>query len=78
MFRTEAITNIVTYAEDMYESGVKIGIMGGEECPSDAPSTPSAEQPEPIGDVIYTELQPPVTKDITPPAFKPNGEPYNP
>ncbi len=70
--------NIVTYADDMYESGVKIGIMGGDECPSGAPSTPSAEQPEPTGDVIYAPLQPPVTKGSTPPPYKQKGEPYNP
>lgn len=70
--------NVVTYAEDMHESGVKIGIMDGEECPSDAPAAPPAEQPEPTGDVIYAPIQPLVTKDSTPPAHKPNGEPYNP
>lgn len=67
-----------TIAEDMYESGHKIGIMGGaESAPSNSPSPP-AEQSEVTGDVIYTELQPPVTKNSTPPAYKPNGEPYNP
>ncbi len=71
-------SNVGTVAEDMYENGNKIGIMGGDECPSNTPASPSAEQPEITGDVIYTELQPPVTKDSTPPAYKPNGEPYNP
>lgn len=70
--------NVVTYAEDMYESGVKIGIMGGDECPSSALSSAPVEQPEPTGDVIYAPIQPPVTKDSTPPPYKPNGEPYNP
>lgn len=70
--------NVATYAEDMYKSGVKIGIMGGDECPSGETTTSPTEQPEPTGDVIYFELQPPVTKDSTPPAYKPNGEPYNP
>jgi hypothetical protein len=70
--------NIVTYAEDMYESGVKIGIIGGDESATHGTAAPPAEQPEITGDVIYTELQPPVTKDSTPPAYKPNGEPYNP
>lgn len=64
-------------AADMYENGNKIGIMGGEECLPTAPTPPSTE-PELTGDVIYTELQPPVTKDSTPPAYKPNREPYNP
>ena len=70
--------NIVTYAEDMYESGVKIGIMGGDECPSNEPAYTPSEQQEPTGDVIYAPIQPPITKDSTPPAYKPNGEPYNP
>lgn len=70
--------NVVTYADDMYESGVKIGIMGDDVPPSSADTTLTTEKLEPTGEVIYTELQPPVTKDSTPPAFKPNGEPYNP
>ncbi len=69
--------NVVTYAEDMYEYGVKIGIMGGDDCPSGTPSASPAEQPEPTG-VIYTEIQPPVMKVSTPSAYKPNGEPYTP
>ena len=67
-----------TIADDMYENGHKIGIMDGDECPSSEPNAPTAERTEITGDVIYTELQPPVTKDSTPPAYKPNGEPYNP
>jgi hypothetical protein len=67
-----------TVAEDMYENGNKIGIMGGDECLSSAPSAPSAEQPEITGEVIYTELQSPVTKDSTPLPYKPNGDPINP
>jgi len=63
-------------ADDMYENGNKIVIMNGDECPQSAPTAPPAE-PEITGDVIYVELQPPVTKDSTPPANKPNGEPYN-
>jgi len=66
-----------TVAEDMYENGNKIGIIDGGECPSSEPASPPAE-PEYTSDVIYIELQPPVTKDSTPPAYKPNGEPYNP
>jgi hypothetical protein len=60
-----------TVAKDMYESGVKIGIMGGEETPAEKMAPPHAELPEPTGDVIYIELQPPVTKDSTPPDYKP-------
>ena len=71
-------TNVGTTAENMYENGNKIGNMGGEECPSSASSTPPAEQPEITGNIIYTEFQPPVTKNNIPPAYKPNGEPYNP
>lgn len=67
-----------TVAEDMYENGHKIGIMGGYACPPSESTSHPSEQPEITGDVIYTELQPPVTKDSTPPAYKPNGEPYNP
>jgi len=52
--------------------------MGGEEYPSGEPTSPPSEQPEPTGDVIYIELQPPVTKDSTPPPYKPNGDPINP
>ena len=60
-----------TVAEDMYESGVKIGIMGGEETPTEKMAPPHAELPEPTGDVIYIELQPMPTKDSTPPDYKP-------
>lgn len=61
-----------TVAEDMYESGVKIGIMGGEETHTEKIAPPRAELPEPTGNVIYIELQPPVTKDSTPPDYKPD------
>ncbi|OQB26108.1 MAG: hypothetical protein BWY11_00058 [Firmicutes bacterium ADurb.Bin182] len=71
-------TNVGIVAEDMYENGNKVGIMGGDECPSSAPTSPPAEQPEITGNVIYTELQPSVTKNSTPPPYKPNGEPINP
>ena len=70
--------NVATVAEDMYESGVKNGIIGGDECQSSTPVAHPAEQPEPTGDVIYVPIQPPETKDSTPPPYKPNGEPYNP
>jgi len=51
-------------------TGNKVGIMGGDEPPKDS-APPSYAEPEPAGDVIYT-------KDSTPPAYKPNGEPYAP
>jgi hypothetical protein len=41
----------------------QVGIMGGVESAPSNTSPPSSEQPEPTGDVIYTELQLPVTKD---------------
>lgn len=66
-----------TVAEDMYENGHKIGIMGDEESTSHETTAP-VEPPEPTGDVIYIELQPPVTKDSNSPPYKTNGEPTNP
>jgi len=114
--KDEGGENVGTVAEDMYENGNKIGVMGGgttvgnpgdeltgnkvgimggtvssdgdinkqvgimggaESAPPNSSSPPSVE-PELTGDVIHTELQPPVTRDSTPPVYKPNGEPYNP
>jgi len=60
----------------MYENGNKTGIMSGDECSSSVLTAPPAEL-EITGDVIYIELQLPVTKDSIPPAYKPNGEPCN-
>lgn len=60
-----------TVAKDMYESGIKIGIMGGEETPTDKIAPSHTELTEPTGDVIYIELQPMPTKDSTPPDYKP-------
>lgn len=58
----------------------KVGVMDGAESAPSNLSSPPAEQPEPeiTGDVIYVPLQPPVTKNSTPPPYKPNGEPINP
>ena len=67
-----------TVAEDMYESGHKIGIMGSEESAPHETTAPPVEQTVPTGDVIYIELQPPVTKDSTPPPYKPGEAPPNP
>lgn len=67
-----------TVAEDMYESGHKIGIMGDDESASSSTSPPTCAEPEITGDIIYAPIQLLVTKDSTPPAYKPNGEPYNP
>ncbi|MDI6916091.1 MAG: hypothetical protein QMC95_18095 [Desulfitobacteriaceae bacterium] len=57
-----------TVAEDMYENGHKIGIMGSWESASHETNA-HVEPPEPTCDVIYIELQPPVTKDSTPPPY---------
>lgn len=67
-----------TVAEDMYENGHKIGIMGSDGSAPSSTSPPAYVEPEITGDVIYAPIQPPVIKDSTPPAFKPNGEPYSP
>jgi hypothetical protein len=115
--KDEGGENVGTVAEDMYENGNKIGVMGGGTTvgnPGDeltgnkvgimgggttvdgkgditkqvgimggAESEPNSSPPPPselevTGDVIYTELQPPVTKNSTPPPYKPNGEPVAP
>lgn len=60
-----------TVAEDMYENGHKIGIMGDDGSATHETTTSPAALPEPTGDVIYIKLQPPVTKDSTPPDYKP-------
>lgn len=59
-------------------TGHKVGVMGGAESAASTAAAQQSIEPEITGDVIYTELQQPVTKDSTPPAYKPNGEPYNP
>jgi hypothetical protein len=55
----------------------QVGVMGGDESASCNPTPSMPEQPEPTGDVIYVPIQPPVTKDSTPPSYKPNGEPIS-
>ena len=72
------IMGVGTVAVNLYENGNKIGIMGGEECPSNNSTSTLVEQPEIIADVMYVPIQPPVTKNSIPPAYKPNGEPINP
>ncbi|QHA01461.1 DUF6550 family protein [Dehalobacter restrictus] len=67
-----------TVAKDMYENGHKIGIMGSEESLSHETTSPTSEQPKQTGGVIYIELQPTPTKDITPPPYKPGEDPSNP
>ncbi|MBA1336179.1 MAG: hypothetical protein HPY66_2138 [Firmicutes bacterium] len=59
-------------AEDMYENGNKIGIMGGDEPHAGKATFPSAEVPEPEGDVKYIKFAEVPEKNSTPPAYKPN------
>ncbi|MHB1405610.1 MAG: DUF6550 family protein [Desulfitobacteriaceae bacterium] len=60
-------------AEDMYENGNKIGTMGGDDSHAEKINPPQPEIPEPTGEVIYVPLQPPVTKNSTPPDYKPTS-----
>ncbi len=55
-----------------------VGVMGADASVQHGTTPPPSVPPEITGDVIYTELQPPVTKASTPPPYKPNGEPYTP
>ncbi len=60
----------------MYESGVKVGIMGGEdEAPSHNASAPSQELPEPNGEVIDQTINTRPEKISTPPDCKPQTTP---
>lgn len=52
-------------------TGNKVGIMGGDDSRTPKANPPQPELPDLTGDVIYIELQPPVTKDSTPPDYKP-------
>lgn len=67
-----------TVAGDMYESGVKIGSMGGEEHPVRRTTPPQAELPEPEGEVIYIEFVETPERNSTPPNYKPNATPPAP
>ena len=67
-----------TVAEDMYESDVKIGSMGGEEHPVEKAAPPSAELPEPEGEVIHIVLVETPEKNSTPPDYKLNTTPSAP
>lgn len=64
-----------TVAQDMYENGQNMG--GDDSVPSNS-SPPPSVQPEPTGNVIYIEFQPPVTKDSTPLPYKPGEAQPNP
>lgn len=67
-----------TATEDVYESGVKIGSMGGDEPHAGKPAPPQVELPEPEGEVIYIEFIETPEKNSTPPDYKPNTTPPNP
>lgn len=57
----------------MYESGVKIGSMGGEDEPSTPPPSPAL--PEPAGEVIDQTINTRPEKNSTPPDYKPETTP---
>lgn len=65
----------VTENYTMYESGVKVGTMGGEESPSRSATTPAPELPEPIGEVIDQTISTSPDKNSTPPDYKPDTMP---
>jgi len=62
-------------AEDMYENGNKIGIMGGDDSHVGKVMPPQAELPEPEGEVIYIQFNEVPEKNNTPPDYKPNTVP---
>ncbi|MEG2013715.1 MAG: hypothetical protein RR063_11020 [Anaerovoracaceae bacterium] len=63
-------------AYNMYESGIKVGIMGGDE---DAPASPAPPEPsdcpEPTGEVIDQTINELPEKRSTPPDYKPDTTP---
>jgi hypothetical protein len=68
--------NIVTYAEDMYENGNKIGIMGGSDSAPHRSSIPQTEEPPIFGEVFEQSNKPEgyvaPPKNSTPPPDRPN------
>ena len=56
----------------MYESGVKIGSMGGE---AESSTPPSSALPEPTGEVIDQTINTRPEKNSTPPDYKPETTP---
>lgn len=67
--------NQVTEDYTMYESGVKVGAMGGEEAPSYSAAAPALELPEPTGEVIDQTINMRPEKSSTPPDYKPDTTP---
>ena len=60
----------------MYESGVKVGIMGGEDKTSEKSSTPAAQPedcPKPTGEVIDQTISEVPERNSTPPDDKPDS-----
>jgi hypothetical protein len=56
----------------MYESGIKIGIMGDEEPTTKKSTPPTSEQPEPRSDEIHIMFVEVPEKNSTPPPYKPD------
>ena len=62
----------------MYESGVKVGIMGGEdEAPLHSAPAAQTEPPEPAGEVIEQTVNVRPERNSTPPDYKPDTTPPN-
>jgi hypothetical protein len=64
-----------TVAEDMYENGHKIGIMGGSEPSPSEKSPPTSGQLEPVEgkiNIVFVEVP---EKNSTPPPYKPGEVP---
>lgn len=67
-----------TVAEDMYESGIKIGIMCSEETPTGKIVPPQAELSESEDEVVRIILVETPEKNSTSPDYKPNTTPPAP
>jgi hypothetical protein len=64
-----------TVAEDMYENGHKIGIMGGNESSSSEATPPPSERTEPVNGEIHIVFIEVPEKNSAPPPYKPNTTP---
>ncbi len=62
-------------AEDMYENGHKIGIMGGSEPPPREATPPASEQLEPVDGEIHIVFVEVPEKNSTPPPYIPDTTP---
>lgn len=66
----------VTEDYTMYESGVKVGIMGGEDEAAHTPSSAQPEDwPEPTGEVVDQTISETPERSSTPPDYKPDTTP---